>query len=771
MVNENELLEYKDDLNQYLEQIKRKDNLSLKQDIQDMTQLLQVNERNLENVQSQNWFQRSWASVTGKNKKLMQMNANNLLTAQKLSLSLIMELEKQNMMTREMQVLLFERLNEVAITNIHLKNYILELVNKLADRFEKIESQMDDESQFNLLIHEINLKMYQDDSELSNLLKIITQLSVTILQNERHLKLLEQALMQQGYLSLVEQPLKSLLKELSLLSSTEAKELRGFFSDKMSHPVTRSVIQTLDYAAIEERKKKFLKFDKVLNEIELEIETSIPLSLQEFYQFMIEDAQEALLHSENELALINHEESVPSVVEETVEEVIKEVIEINYSSDFDSCNHIENKIVKIQSDVSLKKAFTFENCKVEFYNRLTIDFKYIEKVSFINCELNFYEFDDTYINTNIPISLAEVLGNFVDSILDDKGTIKEVKHKNLIFDHCVFEAEDFYWDNEQTCIDLSSNINVQFNNCLFKEMKNVIHYSCRNYMHEYDLHFEHCSFENCKGYIVNNCQVPFRFESSTVAKHRPLISLKIDEDEEIEFLGRFLFNLAGNSELIYLKDSIFNDVSIPILYTQGSDDGKKYIGNMIKEASMKIDSCEFHQCKSTFPMMVFDHGRNHEFRETRFIDCTNIYFDRTGLDVSNCETRFINCNFYRSKAASFAVGSSFSVISCTSLNQRGGAIYVNYGPLFVKGCKFEECSGRIGGAIYAKMYNECVEIIDSQFISCESEKDGSAIRLFGAYEGKGTGRAYLMNVEFEACKSNDSSDALEIYDIDNVMIR
>ena len=253
-MNENELLEYKDDISQYLNQIKQKDNLSLKQDIQDMTQLLQVNERNLESIQSQNWFQRSWASITGKNKKLMKMNADNLLTVQKLSLSLIMELEKQNMMTREMQVLLFERLNEVAIANLQLKNYIVELVNKLANRFEQIESKLDDESEFNLLIHEINLKMYQDESELSNLLKIITQLSSTTLQNERHLQILEQTLMQQGYLSLVEKPLKSLLEEISLLSSNEANELRGFFSDKMEHPVTRAVIQTLEYAAIDERK-------------------------------------------------------------------------------------------------------------------------------------------------------------------------------------------------------------------------------------------------------------------------------------------------------------------------------------------------------------------------------------------------------------------------------------------------------------------------------------------------------------------------------------
>lgn len=765
MINENELLEYKDDLNQYLEQIKRKDNLSLKQDIQDMTQLLQVNERNLENVQSQNWFQRSWASVTGKNKKLMQMNANNLLTVQKLSLSLIMELEKQNMMTREMQVLLFERLNEVAIANIHLKNYIVELVNKLADRFEKIESQMDDERQFNLLIHEINLKMYQDDSELSNLLKIITQLSVTTLQNERHLRLLEQTLMQQGYLSLVEKPLKSLLEEISLLSSTEASELRGFFSDKISHPVTRSVVQTLDYAAIDERKKKFLKFDKVLNDIEVEIETSIPLSSQEFYQFIIEDSQEALLHVENELVLINDEESVPLVVEETVEEVIKEVIEINYSSDFDSCNHLENKIVKIQSAVSLKKAFTFENCIVEFYDMLTIDFKYIEKVSFINCELNFYEFDDTYINTNIPIDFTNMFGN----ILRNKETIKEVKHKNLIFDHCVFEAEDFYWDNEQTCIDLSSNINVQFNNCLFKEMKNIIYYSSWSFMNEYDLKFESCRFENCKGYIVDNCKVPFYFESSTVERHQPLISLKINEDERTTsfgqrtyLLGRVLFNLQRNSKLISLKNSKFLDVSIPILYTTGSDDSELYKGNMIKEASVRVDSCEFYQCQSRLPIMEFTESRNHEFKETKFIECTNIYFYRGLLNVSNCETRFINCEFYRSKAVS-------SSLIKDDFSPRGGAIYVDYGPLLVKGCKFEECSAENGGAIYAQMHSECIEMMNSQFLGCYSEIRGSAIRLFG--ENDVSGKAYLMDLKFDNCKSNDGSDPLEIYGIDNVMIR
>lgn len=750
MINENELLEYKDDLNQYLEQIKRKDNLSLKQDIQDMTQLLQVNERNLENVQSQNWFQRSWASVTGKNKKLRQMNANNLLTVQKLSLSLIMELEKQNMMTREMQVLLFERLNEVAIANIHLKNYIVELVNKLADRFEKIESQMDDESQFNLLIQEINLKMYQDDSELSNLLKIITQLSVTTLQNERHLRILEQTLMQQGYLSLVEKPLKSLLEEISLLSSTEASELRGFFSDKMSHPVTRSVIQTLDYAAIDERKKKFLKFDKVLNDIEVEIETSIPLSSQEFYQFIIEDSQEALLHVENELALINDEESVPLVVEETVEEVIKEVIEINCSSDFDSCNHLENKIVKIQSAVSLKKAFTFENCIVEFYDMLTIDFKYIEKVSFINCELNFYEFDDTFIKTQLLSSFG-----FMDE--DEDEDEKEVQNRHLIFDTCVFTTQDFYWDNEQTCIELENQLNVQFYKCIFKEMKNIIHYrySFRNHFPfqsylEYNLRFEHCSFENCKGYIVDSCRIPFNFESSTVMKHQPLISLRVEEYEDVESLGRFLFNLEHNNEQIQLKDSIFNEISIPIVF-------------LPKNGGLKVESCEFRQCKSTFPIMHCSHGSSHEFKDTVFIDCTNIYFDGETSSYLNCEARFIDCSFYRLRAALFAIDSG----EIKSLEQRGGAIYTTYGSLVVKGCKFEECSAEIGGAVYAEISDEFIEFINCQFISCKSEGQGSAIRISGDFDGT----AYLIGNKFEDCKAKDSSDALEIDYVDNVKIR
>lgn len=750
MVNENELLEYKDDLNQYLEQIKRKDNLSLKQDIQDMTQLLQVNERNLENVQSQNWFQRSWASVTGKNKKLMKMNANNLLTVQKMSLSLITELEKQNMMTREMQVLLFERLNEVAIANIHLKNYIVELVNKLADRFEKIESQMDDESQFNLLIHEINLKMYRDDSELSNLLKIITQLSVTTLQNERHLRILEQTLIQQGYLSLVEKPLKSLLEEISLLSSTEASELRGFFSDKMSHPVTRSVIQTLDYAAIDERKKKFLKFDKVLNDIEVEIETSIPLSSQEFYQFIIEDSQDALLHVENELVLINDEESVPLVVEETVEEVIKEVIEINCSSDFDSCNHLENKIVKIQSAVSLKKEFTFKNCIVDFYDMLTIEFEYIEKIQFVNCELNFFEFDDTFIKTQLLSSFG-----FMDE--DEDEDEKEVQNRHLIFDTCVFTTQDFYWDNEQTCIDLENQLNVQFYKCIFKEMKNIIHYSYpfrnpflfQSYL-EYNLHFEHCSFERCKGYIVDSCRIPFHFESSTVMKHQPLISLRVEEYEDVESLGRFLFNLEHNNEQIQLKDSIFNEISIPIVYLPNN-------------GGVEVESCEFRQCKSTFPIMHCSHASSHEFKDTVFIDCTNIYFDGETSSYLNCETRFIDCSFYRSRAALFAIDSG----EIKSLEQRGGAIYTTYGSLVVKGCKFEECSAEIGGAVYAEISDEFVEFINCQFISCKSEEQGSAIRISGDFDGT----AYLIGNEFEDCKAKDSSDALEIDYVDNVKIR
>ena len=69
------------------------------------------------------------------NKNLKEVNANNLLKVQKLSLSIISELENQNMLTREIQVMMYTKLNEIAQSNLQLKNFIVEVLNKISDLY------------------------------------------------------------------------------------------------------------------------------------------------------------------------------------------------------------------------------------------------------------------------------------------------------------------------------------------------------------------------------------------------------------------------------------------------------------------------------------------------------------------------------------------------------------------------------------------------------------------------------------------------------------
>ena len=157
-LSESEIRLFEESYQKYIDD--SKDNKAQMEDaIDDIANLLTVNQNNLESVQNQNWFTRSWNTVSGKNGKLEKINQSNLLKIQKGSLFFLQNLAERNQATMESVIYAIKRVEDIQIESIKLKGYLSQIVLKYNNRIKKIENK--------LIEHDIEInKFNKNDSRL-----------------------------------------------------------------------------------------------------------------------------------------------------------------------------------------------------------------------------------------------------------------------------------------------------------------------------------------------------------------------------------------------------------------------------------------------------------------------------------------------------------------------------------------------------------------------------------------------------------------------------
>lgn len=83
--------------------------------------------------------------------------------------------------------------------------------------------------------------------------------------------------------------LKDYLKNISYLNSSEARILLDILIDYEDNPVIFSIIKSLRYACNDEKRKRFMKFDKVLRELDEDINIDEKITTEEILDFIIEE--------------------------------------------------------------------------------------------------------------------------------------------------------------------------------------------------------------------------------------------------------------------------------------------------------------------------------------------------------------------------------------------------------------------------------------------------------------------------------------------------
>jgi predicted XRE-type DNA-binding protein len=268
-------------------QLKQEPPQRINEDVEAIMQLLSVNETNLQKVESQGWFKRIWGTVSGGNKRLVKVNAQNLQIVQKLSMSLISKLEQQNMITREIITIMNGKLNEIAEEQLGLKKFIEAVINRVADRFEQVEGRVS----FHDVLKEIELGFFKKNSSAISLLMLVNELKGLCPLDAKQTNILNGTVQKANMTTTENRPLEEILIEVANMNKEEQQGLSqqlAFAMQGSSHPVCQALGSALVFGLEDLNKRMFKRFEPTLEEIRYHINTSIELSSEALFGFLLD---------------------------------------------------------------------------------------------------------------------------------------------------------------------------------------------------------------------------------------------------------------------------------------------------------------------------------------------------------------------------------------------------------------------------------------------------------------------------------------------------
>lgn len=772
VLSSEESREYKENIFESIEFIKSKSTNDMNGTVNDIMSILAINKNNIESIESQNFIKRSWKTITGSNKKLKEINGDNLLTVQKLSLTIISELEKKNMLTREMQVNIYEKLNEVKESQVKFKIFINNILNNIADRLEKVES----DTSFNMLLHEIAYGMYDNESKVEALLIIMTKVSKVDIIDERKINLLQRALINKSLISDEEIRLKDILEEIGALESENAKLCLDDLSMYVDNIVISTIVKSLEYASLDKKKKKFLKFTPILNKIGAEIELEAELSLVEIFEFIVEDKsqlsnntdlfgardkEEQLLQEGNKEKyegrdIVSNVSSEDSIAEnltiDTSENLEKDEVEyiktsINIMGDDEYI--LENKRVIIEKPIYNKGIVKFINCDIEIRNNIEVEGTLLfEKcnINFNNKELKWYiyakgaelTFNKCFMKADSFHNYGEIIFSVKSRVVIEKCNIQQIG--NFIKYDSENRGGGGFGLASRRFISLEEKFDKINNNDQYGDFFTKFNtlYGCDKNWNHY-IKIIDCKFENTFGNIIYyNYADDAKVEivNCDIHTHTPL---DLEYDNSNLSYGRAIFTIECES--ILFENVNISNSNAPVIYSSNKE--------------LRIKRCKFTDINIGKYIMVLSNSLL-ECEETEFFNCNSIYYSPGCGEIENFKGIFRKCKFKVCKAADGNI-----VESCSS-DRRGGALEFSCASVLIDECEFEECNARIGGAIYLRTFTK-FEINACKFKECKAEKPGGAIRI---YTENKDARASIENCIFENCKIDNNKVDSEI-DVDN----
>ncbi|MCK9265466.1 hypothetical protein M0P98_01035 [bacterium] len=208
----------------------KEDPVMLQERIGDITQLLEVTSKNLEQIKNQKWFQRSWHTITGKNKHLKSVNEENLLQVQKAIPWFLEKLASQNTVIMQSVLLALRRAKIAQIESEKLKMFLLMVKQQLNSRLENIEDSIEKISFFSRIRARMSLRRYRRIVNKNN--KIIAKIRDTVRKN---------------YVSILDKALLEHIMYIIVDSLNELKEIDAFFKKYSGKKIdTEEIIEKME---------------------------------------------------------------------------------------------------------------------------------------------------------------------------------------------------------------------------------------------------------------------------------------------------------------------------------------------------------------------------------------------------------------------------------------------------------------------------------------------------------------------------------------------
>lgn len=206
-------------------------------------------------------------------------------------------------------------LNKTGILN--LENYLFDGINR-KKMYMNIYSKLEE------------IKKIKKDIQHNNIENLV--------QNLKNNNLLENDI----------KPLSEYLKRVSLLNSNDAKILLNILNKYKENPVIFAIVKSLEYAVNDEKQKRFMKFDKVIREVEQDIDINENINTEEILDFIIEEIK---YEKENEYKSIDNDD-ISNENKEKLKSSLVQIIKMHTENEKlkSISSEIENDKMNIEED-------------------------------------------------------------------------------------------------------------------------------------------------------------------------------------------------------------------------------------------------------------------------------------------------------------------------------------------------------------------------------------------------------------------------------------
>jgi hypothetical protein len=227
----------------------------------EMTTLMEENDDMVSLIENQNWFQRMTKTISGKNKMTqaeIEQNHDkiNLYISQAMG-----ELFNRNCIDHEIILGLGNKINELYDSQIEIKMIIGAFAQKLNQKIESIDN-------FHMLIEEINQGVYSVSNSFFAISRIMSQLDIRTVNDQRKMDILIRALEEHNILNQQDVLFSEMLEELLVLDENDAGVLAMFFGSIRNEyvaEITEKVIYS--YYVLPEKTRKMKSKHSIIESV------------------------------------------------------------------------------------------------------------------------------------------------------------------------------------------------------------------------------------------------------------------------------------------------------------------------------------------------------------------------------------------------------------------------------------------------------------------------------------------------------------------------